>query len=91
MLVHYFCLPKKPSRYYEKKLRGNKNANNVKPIVKKAPIEFTVELLQRNCAAGLDNSKPYLTQIDGRTYKVTADTVEEGFLDFYKDKKGTYI
>ena len=54
----------------------------IKPVVCQKPVEFTVELVQRNSAASLENGKPYLKQIDGRTYSVTADSVEEGLFRF---------
>lgn len=66
----------------EKTAEAIENIDNVKPVVHKGVVEFTVELVQRNTATNLGNGKPYFTQIDGRTYKVTADSVEEGWFRY---------
>ncbi len=66
----------------EKTKEALAKVKEIKPIECITPVEFKVELVQRNTATHLGNGKPYFTQIDGRTYKVTADSVEEGYYRF---------
>lgn len=66
----------------EKTAEAIANIKSAKPVVCQKPIEFKVELVQRNSAASRENGKPYLKQLDGRTYSVTADSVEEGLFRF---------
>lgn len=50
----------------------------IKPVQFKKPIEFQIELMERS---QLPNTLtyPFITHVDGRTYKVTGDTVQEAF------------
>ena len=48
----------------------------IKPLQYKKPIEFCVELTERTQLPN-QMTYPHMTYVDGRTFKVTADTVEE--------------
>lgn len=52
--------------------------NNIKPVQFTKPIEFQIELTERS---QLPNTltHPFITYVDGRTFKVKGDTVEEAF------------
>lgn len=61
---------------YDKAIEAVKNAENCKRFEFDKPLDVTVELSQRNM---LPNSSrmPYTHVIDGRTYKVDADSTEQ--------------
>ncbi len=48
----------------------------MKPYVLERPIRFTVECTERSVMPS-QYAKPYIKIIDGRTYEITADTMEE--------------
>lgn len=60
----------------EKTIEAVRNAENAKPLVYDKPVTLRVELMER---IALPNplAKPYMKIIDGRTYEVVADTMEE--------------
>jgi len=60
----------------EKTMEAIRNFQNAKPLVYEKPIRLRTELTERNVVPS-QYSKPYMKVIDGRTYEVTADTVEE--------------
>lgn len=51
---------------------------SIKPLQYEKPIEFCIELTERTPIPS-EMMYPYITHIDGRTYKVEADTLEEAF------------
>ena len=53
-----------------------RSAPKIKPFKVKAPVKMRIELVSRGRVPSTD-SKPYAKIIDGRTYEVTADTVEQ--------------
>lgn len=55
---------------------------SMKPLVYDKPITFRVEVVERNAVPN-PYAKPYLKIIDGRTYEVTADTMEEALFRHY--------
>ena len=71
-------LPKEKAHklIYDKAIEAVKNIKNVKPLIIEKPISIKVELPERR---PLPNSlgKPYLKILDGRTYSVDGDSVEE--------------
>jgi len=60
----------------EKTIEAVKNAANAKPLVYEKPVTFRVELMER-IALPNPMSRPDLKIIDGRTFEVVADTMEE--------------
>lgn len=60
----------------EKAMEAVQKLSALKPYVIPAPIECTVEMVERN---RLPNTaaKPYIRIVDGHTYELTADTVEQ--------------
>lgn len=60
----------------EKAKEAAKAYGSIKPLQYKKPIEFCVELTERTQLPNL-MTYPLVTCLDGRTFKVTADTVEE--------------
>jgi len=63
----------------EKTIKAIKNFENMKPLVFSKPIYMRMEKIERKPMPNLI-SKPYINIIDGRTYEVVADTVEEALL-----------
>ena len=51
-------------------------AASIKPLEVTRPVTMRLELVSRGSVSNLD-SKPYAKIIDGRTYEVTGDTVEQ--------------
>lgn len=49
---------------------------SIKPLKVKKPVKMRLELVSRGSVPNTD-SKPYAKVIDGRTYEVTGDTVEQ--------------
>ncbi|MGM9624259.1 MAG: M55 family metallopeptidase [Eubacteriales bacterium] len=60
----------------EKTIEAIRNAPNVAPLVFDKPITMRVELTERGILPS-SYAKPYMRVIDGRTYEVTGDTMEE--------------
>lgn len=56
--------------------RAVKQAGSINPYDVKKPITLRVELVERQQLPS-QHAKPYMKIIDGRTYEVTGDTVEE--------------
>ena len=54
-----------------------KNASQMKPYKVETPVKLRLELIERGQVPS-SYSKPYMEIIDGRTYEVTANSVEEG-------------
>ncbi len=71
-------LPKEKAHklIYEKTIEAVKNFENVKPLVVEGPVEIKVELVERRVLPSAI-SKPYLKILDGHTFSVTGDTMEE--------------
>ncbi len=61
---------------FEKTVEAIRNIQNCKPFVVEKPVRIVVEQTERS---GLPNpyAKPYMEILDGRTFAVTGDTVEE--------------
>jgi len=62
----------------EKTIEAVKNAANAKPVVYEKPITLRVELVERGMLPNA-YAKPYMNVIDGHTYEVTGNTMEETF------------
>lgn len=60
----------------EKTIEAVKNFPNTKPLVYAKPIVMRVEHTNKTIIPS-PMQRPYMKQIDGRTFEVTADTVEE--------------
>lgn len=60
----------------EKTIEAVKNAANAKPLVYEKPITMRVELIERGTLPKA-YAKPYMKILDGRTYEVTGDSMEE--------------
>ena len=60
----------------EKTIEAIRNAGAAKPFVFDKPITMRVELTERGILPS-SYAKPYMKIIDGRTYEVTGDTMEE--------------
>ena len=60
----------------EKTIEAIRNFENTKPLVYDKPIRFRTELVERGVLPS-QYGKPYMKVIDGRTFEVTADTMEE--------------
>lgn len=60
----------------EKTIEAIRNASNVAPLVFDKPITMRVELTERGILPS-SYAKPYMRVIDGRTYEITGDTMEE--------------
>lgn len=60
----------------EKTIEAVKNFSNAKPVVYDKPITLRAEMVER-FVMPIPCEKPYMKVIDGRTYEVTADTMEE--------------
>lgn len=72
--------PKKAEKLlYEKTVEAVQNLGNCKPLVIEKPVRFTVEMVERGFLPN-QYSKPYMEIIDGRTYAVTGDTMEQALL-----------
>ena len=68
---------------HDKAIEAVKNFKKVKPFVFENPIELKVELTERK-ALPSSVGKQYLKHLDGRTYSVTGNSVEEAlFLALY--------
>ncbi len=69
----------KADHLLEEKTREALNSlQNIKPIIYGRPVRFQVEFMERiNTPSVL--GKPYLHLIDGRTFEVCGDTMEEAF------------
>lgn len=63
----------------EKAAEALRNAVNVKPLVAKVPVTIRLELLERQALPSQLRS-PFVKIIDGRTYEVTANSVEEALM-----------
>ncbi len=63
---------------YETAKRAAENLSRMKPFVYPSPVTFRVENVER---IPLPNqlAKPYMKIIDGRTFEVTGETLEEAF------------
>lgn len=61
---------------YEKTIEAIQNAGRVQPVIFEKPINFRVEHVERINNPSLF-AKPYMKIIDGRTFEVEGDTVEE--------------
>lgn len=59
----------------EKTIEAVKNIPNAKPLVYDKPITLRAERVER-FVMPMECEKPYMKIIDGRTYEVTADTME---------------
>lgn len=66
----------------EKTTEAYKNIERMKPLVYKKPITFRVEVTERSAIPNL-YSKPYMKIIDGRTYEVVGETMEEALFRHY--------
>ncbi len=55
-----------------------RNAGNMKPVTVSHPVTVRAELIERG-QVPMEDVKPYLRRIDGRTYEVSGDTMEEAF------------
>ena len=53
------------------------NASKIRPMLTQKPVNIRVELVERRPMPST-HAKPYMKIIDGRTYEVMADSVEEG-------------
>lgn len=62
----------------EKTIKAIKNLDKMKPLVFPKPIHMRVEKIERRPMPN-QISKPYMKVIDGRTFEVVADTMEEAF------------
>lgn len=62
----------------EKTIEAVRGAANAKPLVYEKPITLRVELVERGVLP-MAYGKPYMRVIDGRTYEVTGETMEETF------------
>lgn len=72
--------PKQAERVlYEQTVAAIENIKNCKPLVIEKPVRFTVEMVERGFLPN-QYAKPYMEIIDGRTYTVTGDTMEEALL-----------
>ena len=71
-------LPKEKAHklIYEKTIEAVKKADSIKPYVIEGPITCKMEMIERT-RLFRESVKPYMKIIDGRTFIVTADTVEE--------------
>lgn len=58
--------------------RAVRNIASMQPLVYESPVRFRVELMERQVLPNT-HSRPGLKIIDGRTYEVEADTMEEAF------------
>lgn len=63
----------------EKAAEAVRNAGRVKPLRAPSPVTLRLELVERNAPPDL-LSRPGMRVIDGRTYEVTAGTVEEALM-----------
>lgn len=61
---------------YQKAMEAVQNAGRIKPFIFAAPVTCKLELMER-VALPRPSVKPYMQIIDGRTFSVTADTVEQ--------------
>ena len=59
----------------EKTIEAIRNYPNTKPLVYEKPVTLRAEMLER-FVMPKQQAKPYMKIIDGRTYEVTADTME---------------
>lgn len=62
----------------EKTIEAIRGGALAKPLVYEKPITLRVELVERGTLP-LEYAKPYMKMIDGRTFEVTGDTMEETF------------
>ena len=60
----------------EKTIEAVKNIPNAKPLVHNKPITLRAEMVER-FVMPKPYEKPYMKVIDGRTYEVTADSMEQ--------------
>jgi len=60
----------------EKTIEAVKNIPNAKPLVHDKPITLRAEMVER-FVMPMPYEKPYMKVIDGRTYEVTADSMEQ--------------
>ena len=60
----------------EKTIEAVKNIPNTKPLVYDKPVTLRAERTER-FVMPTEHQKPYMKIIDGRTYEVTGETMEE--------------
>jgi D-amino peptidase len=60
----------------EKTIKAIKNIHKQKPLVYEKPVKMRIELIERGTLPS-KNDKPYMKIIDGRSYEVEGDTVEQ--------------
>lgn len=63
---------------YDATLRAVREAADAKAFTFASPVTFRAELTERS-QPPMTLGKPYMTRVDGRTYEVTAPTLEEAF------------
>ncbi len=61
---------------YDKAMEAVRNAGRMKPFTFAAPVTCKMEMMER-VQLPRTSAKPYMQLIDGRSYTVTADTVEQ--------------
>lgn len=66
----------------EKTIEAIKRYHEMKPLIYNKPIVLRVEVTERNTLPDT-YAKPYMKILDGRTYEVTGDTMEEAFFRQY--------
>jgi len=66
----------------EKTIEAIRNFSNTQPLVFEKPVHLRVEVLER-CGVPNSYAHPYAKVIDGHTYEVTGDTLEEALYRQY--------
>jgi D-amino peptidase len=66
----------------EKTLEAIKRYHEMKPLIYNKPITLRVEVTERNALPDT-YAKPYMRILDGRTFEVTGNTVEEALYRQY--------
>lgn len=68
---------------HDKAMEAVKKLPLMKPFVISAPVTCKIELMER-CQLANTVTKPYMSVIDGRTFSVTADCVEEALMRAFR-------
>lgn len=63
---------------YDATFRAVREAADAKPFTFASPVTFRAELMER-CQPPITFGKPFMKRLDGRTYEVTAPTLEEAY------------
>ena len=63
---------------FPRAFRAVREAADAKPFTFASPVTFRAELMER-CQPPITFGKPFMKRLDGRTYEVTAPTLEEAF------------